>query len=118
MVKKLKVKKIKSVFYLNDRNYILFTTNYSKHDYIYYKHIEKDIKALLFGENLQEVLAEVLKNQPTVYIELFLDDFITGGISYNEGDLVESDFTKTQANQIISHLKNKKWLYSVIIELF
>ena len=63
MVKKIKIKKINSVLYLDDRNYILFTTNYSKHEFLYYKHLEKDIKALLFGDNLQNTLPAILKNQ-------------------------------------------------------
>jgi hypothetical protein len=118
MVKRLKVKKINSVFYLDDRNYVLFTTNYSKHDFLYYKHLEKDIKALLFGENLQNALPIVLKNQKLENIELHLDKYILGGVSYNEGELVESDFSRTMANQVISTLKNKIGLASVIIELF
>jgi len=118
MVKKIRIKKIYSIFYLSDRNYILFSTNYSKHDFLYYKHLEKDIKALLLGENLQNALPEILKNQKLEYVELILDKFIHGGISYNQGDLVESNFSKGKANQIITKLKKKINLDLAIIELF
>jgi hypothetical protein len=118
MVKRIKVKKINSVFYLDDRNYVLFTTNYSRHDFLYYKHLEKDIKALLFGENLQNALPVVLKNHKLENVELILDKYILGGVSYNEGNLIESDFSRSMANQVISNLQNKIGLDSVIIELF
>ncbi|MFW9939211.1 MAG: hypothetical protein ACFFD5_16330 [Candidatus Thorarchaeota archaeon] len=118
MVKKLKVKKIFSILYLNDRNYILFSTNYSNNDFLYYKNLESDIKALLFGENLQEVLLNILKNQKSEYIEVILDKYILGGLSYNEGELVESNLSRTSANQILSNLKSKIGISSNIIELF
>ncbi|MFX0028322.1 MAG: hypothetical protein ACFE8B_03870 [Candidatus Hermodarchaeota archaeon] len=118
MVKKLKVKKVFSILYLDARNYVLFSPNYSKHEFLYYKHLEKDIKALLFGENLQKILPEALKNEESKYIEILLDRFILGGLSYNNGELVESYFSKSQANQILSNLKNKIGISSEIIELF
>ncbi|MFX1575142.1 MAG: hypothetical protein ACFFB0_20590 [Promethearchaeota archaeon] len=118
MVKKIKIKKIYSIFYLKDRNYVVFRANYSKYDFLFYKHLEKDIKALLFGENLQNALSEVLENPELEYVEILLDKIVHGGVSYNEGDLVESDFTKSKANQIISKLKNKLGFDSIVIELF
>jgi len=107
MANKIKIKKINSILYLDTRNYILFSTNYSKHEFLYYKHLENDIKALFFGENLQNVLPEILKSQRSEYIEIYLDKYIQGGISYNEGDIVESNLSKSIANQIIIKLKKK-----------
>ena len=112
------MKKIFSILYLDNRNYVLFSTNYSNDDFLYYKHLEKNIKALFFGEKLQEVLPEVLKTQKSEHVEFFLDKYIHGGVSYNEGELVENNFSKVQTNQILLSLKNKIGISSEIIEFF
>ena len=71
MSNKIEITKIHSIFHHNHRNYILFSTNHSQFDYLYFKHMKKNIRSLFFGNNFQIYISNLIeKNDVALLFEM------------------------------------------------
>lgn len=118
MSNKIEITKIHSIFHHNHRNYILFSTNHSQFDYLYFKHMKKNIQSLFFGNNFLIYISNLIKKNDVDCIECELGTRILGGISFDQDIQIANNLTINECNQILSNLKNFLKNTKKIIELF
>ncbi|MFW9988686.1 MAG: hypothetical protein ACFFC3_08530 [Candidatus Odinarchaeota archaeon] len=118
MSKFKKISKIYSIFTRNQCKYIIFSVNNSSDEFIYIKHLNNDVKSLLFGKNLLNSISNIQDDNSIECIECSLGSQILGGISYDKGDLITNNFSLEESNQILSELIKEIKNVSICIELF
>ena len=118
MQNNIKIAEIHSIFIHHKTDYILFSLNHNKFNYLYLLNSETQNKSLLFGNNLiPSVLA--LRNKLDIEcIECHLCRNIIGGISLDGKDLIESNLSVEEANAILTKLKDMMNPKVITIQLF
>ena len=118
MFEEITIKKIESVFTHHDKIYILFSLNNSNFEFLYFSTHDYRIRSLLFGKDL---ISQVLLNRndkSISCIECNLCSKIDGGISFDDGSIVENDLTIDKGNLILKELKNNLAESAEIIKFF
>ncbi|MFX1312602.1 MAG: hypothetical protein ACFFHD_08330 [Promethearchaeota archaeon] len=118
MIQSLQILKIHLIFTRNQCTYIVFSTNKSNNEFVYIKHLNNNVKSLLFGKDLHKSISKILNNQDIECIECYLGSQVLGGISYDTGDLIANNISLKESNQIIFQLKKALKSKSSIIEYF
>jgi hypothetical protein len=118
MLEKITIKKIESVFRHHDKIYILFSLNNSKFEFLYFTTNNYRIRSLLFGKDLISKVTLNREDKSITCIECSLCSKIDGGISFDDGSIVENDLTIEKCNLILKELKNNLIEYAEIIKFF
>ncbi|MHA1521815.1 MAG: hypothetical protein ACTSVZ_00890 [Promethearchaeota archaeon] len=96
--------KILTRFEHNERVYFIFSLENSPREYIFFTHCQLPIRSLLFGREFHLKW----KNFDNTQLECFecsLAQEIEGGVSYDQDDQVEFNFSIAKANQILIELQ-------------
>ena len=118
MAEKITIKKIDSVFRHDDKTYILFSLINSKFEYLYFTTPDYRIRSILFGKDLISQVSLNREDKSISCIECNLCSKIDGGISFDNGSIVENDLTVDKCNLILKELKNTLIEYAEIIKFF
>ena len=104
MAEEIKIEKVHSFFRHNNKDYILFSIRNSPCHYLYFTSDDYTIRSLMYGENLLLPISSSLEKSTTSCIECNLGSLIQGGVSLDEGNLVEFNLTIEKSNQILKEL--------------
>ena len=86
------------------RVYFIFSLENSPKEYIFFSHSQLPIRSLLFGLNFHLKWKNFDHSQSECF-ECSLTQEIEGGVSYDQDDQVEFNFSIYKANQILTELQ-------------
>lgn len=111
------IKKIHFRFKHANKFYIIFDINNSDDTYLYFFNPKNDNRSLLYGKDLHLLIEKYLTNPKIKCLECALGINLYGAVSYDEGEVIESNLTIVKANKILNKL-NERINREKIIRLF
>ncbi|MHA1248634.1 MAG: hypothetical protein ACTSRP_01450 [Candidatus Helarchaeota archaeon] len=109
---------IYSIFKHSNKNYILFSIKGDIREYLYINSNELGLRSLLFGKDLKSFINSNFNNPCITCIECHLGNRIKGGVSLDKGEIVESNLSISECNEILKYLKKVLKDRSNLIDFF
>lgn len=106
-MEQIEIKNVYFSFTHAEKSYIVFDLMGSEYIYLYFFNPKNQNHSLFYGENLHHLIKKYLKNPKIECIECQIGTKIIGAISFDDGELIESNLTKIEANRILNTLKGK-----------
>jgi hypothetical protein len=113
----VRIGKIYKIFARHDRNYCIFSVTGNDDDFLFYSHRSHTLRSLIFGRDFLCQLPHLMENED-LCIECGLGLSVAGGIARDGRDWVEWHYTITDANRMLSELKEVLGEQGRWIELF
>ncbi len=113
-----RISEIHHIFSKNTTSYVHFSLEKENLDYLCMNNPQEDRYALFFGTHFRKLITEYRQDPSIQCIECELGTNIIGGVSWDTGDLVEFNLSKTQANNILSVLKENPKILEKSIPFF
>ena len=112
------VKEIHSIFTLKLRKYIIFSLKNDDRIFLYFIHRKRPIKGLLYGRNFLGDIPKILEDPSVDCLECNLASQITGGVSFEDGDIIENNMSIEECNEILTELKKELIISNDIVQPF
>ncbi len=104
-------------FVRDERRYCLFSVAGKKDDFLYYSHMHRPLRSLMFGDGFLDQLPALMEKEG-LCIECGLGLSVAGGVALDDGDLLAWHSTVEEANAILARLKETLGDDGEWIELF
>lgn len=111
------ITEIHKAFTRHDRKYLFFSVSGRDEDFLYYSHMSRPLRSLMFGRNFLSQMPHLMENED-LCIECGLGLSIAGGIALDNGDLIEWHYSVETANQVLIDLREMLGDEGHWIELF
>lgn len=108
---------ISTAFTRHERRYWLFSVSGMSDEYLYYTHLSRPLRSLMFGRNFLGQLPSLMENRD-LCIECGLGLSVDGGVALDDGDILAWHCTVKEANEILAQLKETLGTEGKWIELF
>ncbi|MDD1702721.1 MAG: hypothetical protein LUQ31_07060 [Methanoregula sp.] len=99
------IREVHDIFLRHDRKYCIFSVSGSDNDYLYYSHVARPLRSLMFGKDFSLRMQALVRENEDLCIECGLGLSITGGVALDNGDLVAWNCEVEDANRILAGLK-------------
>lgn len=94
------------IFLRHDRKYCIFPVTGRDEEFLYYSHMSRPLRSLMFGRNFLDQLPGLMEREE-LCIECGLGLSVKGGVALDTGDLIAWHCTVEEANRILIALKQK-----------
>ena len=111
------IQHIHPVFSRHDRRYCIFSVNGRDEEYLYYSHMSRPLRSLMFGRDFVSQMPRIRENED-LCIECGLGLSVAGGIAHDNGDCIAWHYSVEEANRVLDCLKGKLGDEGKWIELF
>jgi hypothetical protein len=108
---------IYKTFTRHDRKYSFFSVSGRDEDFLYYSHLSRPNRSLMFGRDFIGQLPHLMERDD-LCIECGLGLSISGGVSLDNGDLIDWHCPVEMANQLLTDLREQLGNEGQWIELF
>ncbi len=100
------IEAIHQTFSRHDRQYCIFSVAGRNEEFLYYSHISRPLRSLMFGRNFLDQLPRLMEKED-LCIECGLGLSVTGGVALDNGDRIAWHCTIGEANHILKGLKDR-----------
>jgi hypothetical protein len=97
---------IHQTFSRHDRQYCVFSIAGRKEEFLYYSHISRPLRSLIFGRNFLGQLPRLMEKED-LCIECGLGVSVAGGVALDGGDYIAWHCTLVEANRVLAALREK-----------
>lgn len=104
-------------FVRDERRYCLFSVASRNDNFLYYSHMYRPLRSLMFGSGFLDQLPSLMEKEG-LCIECGLGLSVAGGVALDNGDLLAWNCTVEEANAILAGLKKTLGNDGEWIELF
>jgi len=111
------IQTIHQIFSRHDRMYCIFSVNGRDEEFLYYSHMSRPLRSLMFGRNFLGQLPRLMENGD-LCIECGLGLSVAGGIALDNGDKIAWNCTVGEANRVLTGLSERLGAEGKWIELF
>ncbi len=108
---------IHKIFTRNDRRFCIFSVTGRDEDFLYFSHVSRPLRSLIFGRNFIGQLPDFMEEQD-LCIECGLGLSMAGGIALDNGDLTGLHCPVETANRVLIGLRERLGDEGKWIELF
>ena len=98
------IEAIHQTFSRHDRRYCIFSVAGRNEVFLYYSHMSRPLRSLMFGRNFLDQLPRLMEKED-LCIECGLGLSVTGGVALDNGDRIAWHCTIGEANHILKGLK-------------
>jgi hypothetical protein len=98
------IRTVHQAFFRHDRYYCIFSVNDRVEDFLWYSHMSRPLRSLMFGRDFLSRLPELRENDD-LCIECGLGPAVAGGVALDDGDQIAWNCTIMEANQILGNLR-------------
>jgi hypothetical protein len=100
------IEAIHQIFSRHDRQYCIFSLSGREEEFLYYSHISRPLRSLMFGRNFLDQLPRLMEKED-LCIECGLGLSVTGGVALDNGDRIAWHCTIGKANHILQGLRDR-----------
>ena len=100
------IQAIHQTFSRHDRRYCIFSVNDRDKEILYYSHMFRPLRSLMFGRDFVSLLPRIMENDE-LCIECGLGLSVTGGVALDNGDRIAWHYTVREANHILNELRDR-----------
>ncbi|MDO9550230.1 MAG: hypothetical protein Q7J03_04595 [Methanoregula sp.] len=111
------IQHIYPVFSRHDRRYCVFSVNGRDEEYLYYSHISRPLRSLMYGRDFVSHLPRLRENED-LCIECGLGLLMAGGVALDKGECIAWHCSVEEANLVLTGLKERMGEEGQWIELF
>ena len=111
------IQKIHMAFSRHERRYCCFSVAGRDGDFLYYSHMTRPLRSLMFGRDFLGRLPGLMDNE-NLCVECGLGLSVEGGVALDDGDLIAWHFTVRDANRVLESLRQQMGSEGSWIELF
>ncbi len=111
------IQTIHKTFTRDDRRYYIFSVTGRDEEFLYYSHMFRPLRTLMFGRNFIGLLQRLMEKEG-LCIECGLGLSMTGGVGLDSGDYTAWGCSVDEANRILTSLKARLGDDGQWIELF
>ena len=111
------IEAIHQTFSRHDRQYCIFSVTGRNEEFLYYSHISRPLRSLMFGRNFLDQLPPLMEKED-LCIECGLGLSVTGGVALDNGDRIAWHCSVEEANLVLKGLKKRLGVEGRWIELF
>ena len=117
MASKPMIQTIHQTFSRHDRQYCIFSVTGRDEVFLYYSHMSRPLRSLMFGRNFLGQLPRLMEKED-LCIECGLGLSVAGGVALDDGDKIAWHFTVEEANRVLTDLRERLGAEGQWIELF
>lgn len=117
MVSTVLIMTVHNQFTRHERRYCIFSITGRDEEYLYYSHMDRPLRSLMFGRDFLTKLPGLMKEED-LCIECGMGLSIKGGVALDAGDLLAWHCTVDNVNTVLTMLKEKLGEEGYWIELF
>ncbi|MEI6294347.1 MAG: hypothetical protein WCP36_11725 [Methanomicrobiales archaeon] len=117
MVEPSLIRTIHEIFTRHDRRYSVFSVTGRDEEFLYYSHVTRPLRSLVFGRNFTGQLPHLMEKKD-LCIECGLGLSVTGGVALDSGGCVAWQCSVAEANQVLTGLKERLGEEGQWVELF
>ena len=111
------IQKIHQTFSRHDRLYCIFSVTGRDEEFLYYSHMSRPLRSLMFGRNFLGQLPRLMAKED-LCIECGLGLSVAGGVALDDGDKIVWHCTVEEANRVLTDLRERMGAEGQWIELF
>ncbi|MEI7649524.1 MAG: hypothetical protein WCJ47_07455 [Methanomicrobiales archaeon] len=111
------IQTIHQTFSRHDRQYCIFSVTGRDEEFLYYSHMSRPLRSLMFGRNFLGMLPRLMEKED-LCIECGLGLSVAGGVGLDGGDCIAWHCTVWGANRVLKELRNRLGDDGRWIELF
>jgi len=108
---------VRSQFVRDERRYCIFSINGREDDFLYYSHMSRPLRSLMFGSRFLDQLPALMEKEG-LCIECGLGLSVSGGVALDDGELIAWHCTVDEGNRILAALKEALGNNGQWVELF
>ncbi|MFA4878359.1 MAG: hypothetical protein WC586_13225 [Methanoregula sp.] len=106
MASPLMIEAIHQIFSRHDRQYCIFSLSGRDEEFLYYSHISRPLRSLMFGRNFLDQLPRLMEKED-LCIECGLGLSVIGSVALDNGDRIAWHCTIGEANHILQGLRDR-----------
>lgn len=112
------VKQIHAIVSLKLRKYIIFSLRNDDRIFLYYINRKRPVKGLFYGKGFLGDIPQLLADPSVDCLECKLGTQIMGGVSFDEGEIIENNMTLKECNEILTELKKELIISNDMVQFF